>query len=70
MAWFRLKIDGQPAEDRVHRRDFPATPTAMNAIAAHSQLDQRFDMLPVQLASRDHFLELFFHKTSKNLAPN
>jgi hypothetical protein len=42
----------------------------MNAIAARGQLDQRLDMLPVQLASRDHFLELFFHKTPKNLAPN
>jgi hypothetical protein len=70
MAWFGLKIDGQPAEHRVHGRDFPATPTPMNAIATRSQLDQRFDVLPVQLASRHHFLKLFFHKTSKNLAPN
>src|SRR2546429_8607608 len=60
------EIDGQPRKNRVHRLDFAEAPASVHGVAALDQLQQRFNVLAADLAGGNQFLQLFFHKFSKN----
>ena len=58
------KIDREAGKDGVHRLDPSEAPAPVHAKTAVGQLHQGFDVVPLQLARRRHFLEFFSHKVS------
>ena len=57
-----LKIDAEPGEDCVHRGNFAEAPTAVRAIAALGQQNQRLDVALGNLSRRRELFKLFSHK--------
>ena len=64
VAGLVVKVDHEAGKDGIHRLDAPESPAPMHAKAGVRQLNQGFDMMPLQLARCRHFLEFFSHKVS------
>src|SRR5262249_43692250 len=62
VARLALKINNKSAENSVHRRNPPNTPTAMDAVAALGQAHERLQVVPSDFSAGHKLLELFSHR--------
>jgi hypothetical protein len=63
------EIDGESSKNGVDSFDASKTPASVHAKAAVGELDQRLDVVALQLTGCGHFLEFFSHRSYRSL-PN
>jgi hypothetical protein len=69
MAGLIREIDREAGENGIDGFDASKTPASVHAKAAVGELDQRLDVVALQLAGCGHFLKFFSHTVSYRSLP-
>ena len=64
-----LRINREAGKNGVHSPDDAKSPASVHAKAAIGELDQRLNMVALQLACGSHFLKFFSHTVSYRSLP-